>query len=333
VSQLVNGNETLPVELKTLYGPVATEIEQSEAVLRRELTSEYVLVDEMVRYGSWLGGKRLRPALLLLAAKAVGTVNDDHLTLAAIVEMIHTATLIHDDVLDEAQLRRHLETCNARWDNEASILLGDFLFTHAFYLASTLESTFACGTIGKATNTVCEGELRQIRSCHNYELEEAEYVDIIDAKTAALCCCACRLGAHYAGAADEVVNSLADYGRNLGIAFQIIDDLLDVIGNEAEMGKSLGTDLGQQKPTLPLIHVLSHLPEAHRVGVLAAIEDPLGGLGVLSPWMERLGTYEYVRARARWFADQAIAQIACLEENESLRILRQLPEFVLERSR
>ena len=333
MSQLVNGSENLSVEVKTLYGPVAAEIEQSEAILRRELTSEYAQVDEMVGYGSWLGGKRLRPALLLLAAKSIGEVNDDHLTLAAVVEMIHTATLVHDDVLDGAQLRRHLETCNARWDNEASVLLGDYLFTHAFFLASTLNSTFACRTIGKATNKVCEGELRQIRSCHNFEMAEAEYIDIIDAKTAALCRCACRLGAHFSGASDEMVLSLTDYGRNLGIAFQIIDDLLDIIGDEAEMGKSLGTDLDQHKPTLPLIHVLRHVSVEERDNVINAIGDGSPGRNVLSPWMERFDTLEYVRERARWFADQAIAKIAWLEKNEAVHVLQKLPEFVLARAK
>lgn len=144
----------------------------------------------MVRYGCLLGGKRLRPALLLLSARAVGTITADHLTLAAVVERIHTATLVHDDILDDAVIRRHMDTCNARWENEASVLLGDYLFIHSFYLASTLDSTYACRTIGKATNVVCKGKLRQIRSCNNFELSEGEYLEIIEAKTASLCACA-----------------------------------------------------------------------------------------------------------------------------------------------
>ena len=139
------------------------------------MRSNYPFVDELVRYGCLLGGKRLRPALLLLAAKATGQVTDDHLTLAAVVEMIHTATLVHDDVLDEASVRRHLATVNARWDNEASVLLGDFLFSHAFYLASTLESTLACRLIGRSTNIVCEGEMRQKGSRADFSLDEASY--------------------------------------------------------------------------------------------------------------------------------------------------------------
>src|SRR5436305_2784489 len=151
-----------PPELQALYAPVAAELAEVEAVLKAELQSDYPFVAELVRYGCLLGGKRMRPALFLLTAKAAGgPITREHIVLAAVVEMIHTATLVHDDVLDEAHMRRHLVTVNARWDNEASVLLGDFLFTHAFYLASTLDSVIGCRLIGRATNIVCEGELRQ----------------------------------------------------------------------------------------------------------------------------------------------------------------------------
>ncbi|HEV3021649.1 MAG TPA: polyprenyl synthetase family protein, partial [Pirellulales bacterium] len=203
----------------------------------------------LVQHGFRLGGKRLRPALVLLAAKAVGEITHEHLVLAAVVEMIHTATLVHDDVLDDAAMRRHLDTVNVRWGNQTSVLLGDYLFTHAFHLASTLDTTFACRTIGRATNRVCEGELRQIDTQGRLSLTEAEYLDIIAAKTGELCACACRLGAHYAGAGTALEDRLAHYGRDLGIAFQIVDDLLDLEGDESTIGKSLGTDLDQCKST------------------------------------------------------------------------------------
>src|SRR5262245_15893504 len=173
--------------LRSLYAPIAAELADVETLLKSELRSDYPFVDELVRYGFLLGGKRLRPALLLLTAKAVGSrVTQEHVTLAAVVEMIHTATLVHDDVLDDALLRRHLATVNARWDDESSVLLGDFLFTHAFYLASTLDSVVGCRLIGRATNIVCEGELRQKGSRGNFTLTEAEYLEIVEAKTAAL---------------------------------------------------------------------------------------------------------------------------------------------------
>src|SRR2546423_4417686 len=194
-----------PPELQTIYAPVAAELIDVEDVLKAELRSDYPFVDELVRYGCLLGGKRLRPALLLLTAKAVGgRVKREHITLATVVEMIHTATLVHDDVLDEAVMRRHLATVNARWDNEASVLLGDFLFTHAFYLASTLDSVLGCRLIGRATNIVCEGELRQKGSRGNFQLSEADYLQIIEAKTAELTAVSCRLGALFAGGNEQL---------------------------------------------------------------------------------------------------------------------------------
>src|SRR5688572_23339664 len=202
--------------LQSIYAPIAEELAQVERRLQHELHSEHPFVDELVGYGCLLGGKRLRPALLLLSAKAVaGRVAPEHLTLATVVEMIHTATLVHDDVLDEALMRRHLATVNARWDNEASVLLGDFLFTHAFYLASTLDSVLGCRLIGRATNIVCEGELRQKGSRGNFELGEAEYLEIVEAKTAELTAVSCRLGALFAGAAEDVVEQLDGFGRDL----------------------------------------------------------------------------------------------------------------------
>src|SRR5688500_13341258 len=184
-----------PGLLQSLYAPIGDELVEVERILKSELRSPHPFVDELVRYGCLLGGKRLRPALLLLTAKALGKVTREHVTLAAVVEMIHTATLVHDDVLDEADMRRHLATVNSRWDNEASVLLGDYLFTHAFYLASTLDTVLGCRLIGRATNIVCEGELRQKGSRGNFELTEQEYLSIIEGKTAELTAVSCRLGA------------------------------------------------------------------------------------------------------------------------------------------
>ena len=180
-----------------------------------------------------------------------------HHVLGAVVEMIHTATLVHDDVLDGATVRRHVATVNAGWGVPASILLGDYLFTHAFHLAATTGSADACRLIGEATNRTCEGELCQGLQRGNLDLTEDEYLDLIDGKTAELIACCCRLGALFSGAGAETVERLARYGRWLGLAFQIADDLLDLVGEERTTGKSLGTDLEQQKMTLPLIRLLS----------------------------------------------------------------------------
>src|SRR5688572_28856047 len=273
--------------LQTLYSPIAGELAEVERRLKAELRSDHAFVDELVRYGCLLGGKRLRPALLLLTAKAAGgRVMSEHITLATVVEMIHTATLVHDDVLDDAQMRRHLATVNARWDNEASVLLGDFLFTHAFYLASTLDSVLGCRLIGKATNIVCEGELRQKGSRGNFRLSEAEYLEIVEAKTAELTAVSCRLGALFAGADERLAEQMGGFGRDLGIAFQIADDLLDVLGEEATTGKSLGSDLELQKPTLPIIRALEIATPADRDGMLQILNGEDRQTGLLQPYFE-----------------------------------------------
>src|SRR4051794_17090146 len=230
----------------SLFGPVAADIEAAEQVFLATLAPYRSPLAPLVQHLRHYRGKRLRPALLLLAAKACGKICTAHHTLAAAVEMIHTATLVHDDVLDEADVRRHVPTVNARWGNTVSILLGDMLFTHAFHLTSTVDGR-ACGIIGEATNRVCAGELRQACERGNLSLTESDYFAIIGGKTAALTECCGRLGALYAGAPDVVAERLARYGRDLGLAFQIADDLLDLVGDEAAAGKTLGTDLAQQK--------------------------------------------------------------------------------------
>ncbi len=319
--------------LRALLGPVELELAQFEATLDAELRSEFAFVNELVRYGCLLGGKRLRPALLLLCAKAVGQVRVEHLTLAAVVEMIHTATLIHDDVLDEASTRRHLATVNSRWDNEASVLLGDFLFTHAFHLASTLETTFACRLIGRATNRVCEGELRQKGSRADFRLSEAEYLSIIEAKTAELTACSCQLGAHYAGGDEATVAGCAAYGRDLGIAFQIADDILDLTGDESETGKSLGTDLAKQKPTLPVIRLMALLADGKRQQLMQMLENGSEHRReLLLPLLERYGAIRYAGERARQHAERARRHLDGLPLNPAVETLRRLPDFVVHRS-
>lgn len=322
-----------PHSLQALYAPIAADLAAVEDVLKSEMRSDFPYVDELVRYGNLLGGKRLRPALLLLAAKAVGEVKLAHHVLGAVVEMIHTATLVHDDVIDEANTRRHLATVNARWDNQASVLLGDFLFTHAFYLSSTLDTVFACRTIGRATNIVCEGELRQKGNRGNFNLDEAEYTAIIEAKTAELTACSALLGAHYAGADDELVERFALYGRHLGIAFQIADDLLDVLGSEVVTGKSLGTDLDQQKPTLPIIRLLERTPSDKREAILTILNaDGIDRRESLAPWLTRCDAIDYTRQRANAHASRALQQLDGLPSSPALQVLRRLTDFVVLRA-
>jgi octaprenyl-diphosphate synthase len=322
----------LPEQLRMLYAPVGKQLERVERTLCDELHSNHPFVDRLASHGFRLGGKRLRPALVLLSAKTSGSLKPEHLQLAAAVEMIHTATLIHDDVLDEATLRRHLETVNARWDNEASVLLGDYLFARSLRMASALDDPFASRAIGQTAQTMCEGELRQIESRGNYDLSEDDYLEIISDKTASLTACCCRLGSHYAGAEPATCRRLSQFGRNLGMAFQIADDLLDVLGDEATAGKSLGTDLAKQKPTLPLIRLLSRADHADRCELLRL----LSGSGnhhrrALRPWLDRSDAVAYTRTKARQYAQLAAEQLDQLPPGEPRDCLQGLSQFVVNR--
>src|SRR5947209_19195480 len=223
-----------------LYAPIAADLEEVERVLARSLRNPRPRVAAVVDHVRHYRGKRLRPVLLLLAARACGRLTAAHHVLGAVVEMIHTATLVHDDVLDGAAVRRHVATVNARWGNQTSVLLGDYLFTHAFHLPSTLDDPRACRLIGLPTNRVCEGEMCQGLERGNLDLSEDAYFDMIDGKTAELIACCCQLGALYSGAANDVVERLTRFARWVGQAFQIADDLLDLVGEEQATGKSLG---------------------------------------------------------------------------------------------
>lgn len=264
---------TLPPELDVLYAPVRDMLEETEELLRGVLCSEHPFVDELVRHGFRLGGKRLRPALVLLSGIACGSLTETHKKLAAAVEVIHTATLVHDDILDEATTRRHMETINARWSTEAGVLVGDFLLAQSLCLAAETDDPFAVREIAAGCRFMCEGELRQTASRGDFELTEAEYFKIIEGKTASLLRVCCRLGAHFAGGTLDQVEALGEFGRKIGLAFQIADDLLDLLGDESHVGKSLGTDLKKRKLTLPLIRLLERSAPLRREQLLAAWKD------------------------------------------------------------
>src|SRR5947209_717001 len=273
ISQSRPAPEQVADQLSAVYAPIAPELAEAERIFEAELGSRLPFVRHLVEHCTRMRGKRLRPALLLLTARACGGVTPAHPVLAAVVEMIHTATLVHDDILDEAVIRRHAATVNAEWGNETAVLLGDYLFTHAFHLAASLESTLACRWIGRATNLVCEGEMQQVHSRGNFDLDEPAYLAIVRGKTAELTAVSCRLGAHYAGAPEATVEALEDYGRDLGVAFQIADDVLDIWGDERTTGKSLGTDLEKQKLTLPLIRLLAVSPPATAARIRAMLAE------------------------------------------------------------
>jgi octaprenyl-diphosphate synthase len=315
-----------------LFAPIAADLDAAERILSHTITSSAPGVQRLVEHLSHYRGKRLRPTLLLLTARACGRVTPAHHTLAAVVEMIHTATLVHDDVLDGATMRRHVATVNAGWGTQASILLGDYLFTHAFHLASSVDAR-ACRLIGEATNRLCAGELHQVVERGNLHLDEEAYFAIIDGKTASLTACCAELGAIYSGADEDTVERLASFGRSLGLAFQIADDLLDLVGEERAAGKSLGTDLEQQKLTLPIIHFLAHAaPErAHRFRSL--LQSPGNHKReLLAPELAAGGAIAYARRRAEHYAARAAADLDCLSDSECKDALLELTRRVVHRS-
>lgn len=315
-----------------LFAPIAQDLDTCERILRENIDNAQPGVSRLIRHLAHYRGKRLRPALLLLTARACGEVTRAHHVLAAVVEMIHTATLVHDDVLDEASVRRHVPTVNAGWGNQVSILLGDYLFTHAFHLTSTLDDAQACRLIGEATNRVCTGELHQITRRGHLDLTEDEYFRIIDGKTAALTACCARLGALYAGMDDEVVEHLTCYGRALGLAFQIADDVLDLVGTESAAGKSLGTDLEQRKLTLPLLHLLAVAEGEERSRVQGILTGETNHRReALLPHLVAAGSIAYARQRAESLAEEALGHLDCLPPTPCRTILETLAERVVHR--
>ncbi|MGA2798963.1 MAG: polyprenyl synthetase family protein [Thermoguttaceae bacterium] len=332
MKQSIKGQATVPDILRALYVPIAGELEQVENILYDELRSDHPFVDQLVKHGFRLGGKRLRPALLLLAGKACGLLRHEHFVLGAVVELIHTATLIHDDVLDEATIRRHLDTINARWDNEASVLLGDYLFARSICLASTLEDHFATKVLSATAKIMCEGELRQIENRGNYNLREEQYISIIGNKTAELMGCCCRLGAYYADANYDCLEALRRYGFNLGMAFQIADDLLDLLGDENTVGKSLGTDLHKQKATLPLIRLLDQASPSEKNELVGLLSDSGNHrLEMLRKWFEESDAISHARNRAVAFTRSAAKELAALPAGPALDSLQGIAEFVVNR--
>jgi octaprenyl-diphosphate synthase len=313
-------------------GPIAADLEEVERALARSLRNRHARVAQVVDHVRHYRGKRLRPALLLLTARACGRVVPAHHVLGAVVEMIHTATLVHDDVLDGARLRRRVATVNAAYGTQTSVLLGDYLFTHAFHLASTLGDAQACLLIGEATDRVCEGELCQVLQRGNLELSEADYFDIIDGKTAELTACCCRLGALYAGAGPDVVEALASFGRDVGLAFQIADDLLDLVGDERATGKSLGTDLEQGKLTLPLIRLLQDGPPPLAARVRQVLQSRENHKReALWPCLAEGDGLDYARRRAEGLAERARRELGCLPASPARAALEAMAERVVHR--
>jgi octaprenyl-diphosphate synthase len=316
----------------SMLAPVADDLQRVDRLIGERLASDVALVRQVAQYIVAAGGKRLRPALLLLACGALGHKEKSggaaRLMLAAVVEFIHTATLLHDDVVDESQLRRGLRTANAAFGNAASVLVGDFLYSRAFQMMVEVDDMRVMRVLADATNTIAAGEVMQLMGSHDPEVDEARYLEVIRRKTAKLFEAAARLGAVLANSAPAVEQGLTRYGAHVGTAFQLIDDVLDYSGDEAAIGKSLGDDLAEGKATLPLIHVLRSGGAADQAVVRQAIVA--GGRADFSAVLRAIrasGSLDYARAAAQREADAAAAALEALPPSEFKRSLLELASF------
>lgn len=304
-----------------------------DAVIRRRLHSEVVLVRQVAEYIVQSGGKRLRPVLVLLSSGALGYRGAHHHELAAVVEFIHTATLLHDDVVDESDLRRGRQTANAMFGNAASVLVGDFLYSRAFQMMVEVGDMRIMRVLSDATNVIAEGEVLQLMNCHDADVDEVRYLEIIRYKTAKLFEAAARLGAILAGASPAIERAMAAYGMHLGTAFQLIDDVLDYSGAEAETGKHLGDDLAEGKPTLPLIHVMRSGSPEQAACVRRAIEN--GGRDEFPQVLAAVrasGALEHATNHAKAEAGRAADALVVLPASQYKDSLLQLSAFAVARS-
>lgn len=304
-----------------------------DAVIRNRLYSDVVLIRQVAEYIIHSGGKRLRPALVLFTAGAMDYKGTQHHELAAVVEFIHTATLLHDDVVDESDLRRGNKTANAMFGNAASVLVGDFLYSRAFQIMVGVDNMRVMRVLADATNVIAEGEVLQLLNCHNADVVIDDYLRVIRYKTAKLFEAASRLGGILGGADDALENRLAAFGMHLGTAFQLIDDVLDYSAQEADTGKHLGDDLAEGKPTLPLIHVMQHGTPEQAALVRGAIEN--GGredFAAVLAAIQSTGALEETRRYAQAEAKLAIEAISVLPPSIFKDALLQLSDFAVERN-
>ena len=321
------------VSLQKIQAAVADDLVSVDQVITTNLYSEVGLIDQVSQHIIHSGGKRLRPLLTVLGARASGYRGDNHVTLAAIVEFIHTATLLHDDVVDDSKLRRGQLTANAMFGNEASVLVGDFLYSRAFQMLVTAGSMRIMEIMAETTNAIAEGEVMQLLNCRNPDTTEESYLRVIHAKTAKLFEAAARLGAVCADAGTSVERSLADFGRHIGVAYQLVDDVLDYRGSANEIGKNVGDDLAEGKPTLPLIYALRCSDDADQALIRNAIENGgLENIDAVIAAVERTGAIDYTSRRARDEARCAGEALAALPVSSFRDSLEALAEFAVSRT-
>ena len=324
---------TPPSDLDLVRSVVAADMDRVNELIQRRLHSDVVLIDQLGHYIVNSGGKRQRPALVLLSAGAFSYPGEQHINLAAIIEFIHTACLLHDDVVDASRLRRGQETANQRWGNEASVLVGDFLYSRAFQMMVEVDSMRIMNIMSETTNTIAEGEVQQLLNRHDPDTTQERYLQVIFKKTAKLFEAAARTGAIISTAGAELEEAMAAYGKHVGIAYQLIDDVLDYSASSDTLGKNIGDDLAEGKPTLPLIHAMSHSPAPQARLIRQAIETGgLKELGEIQAAIEETGAIAYTAQLAREEADKALAAIVDLPRTDYLEALHALARFAVERT-
>ena len=316
-----------------LTGPLAAEMDGVNRVIRARLHSDVPLINQIAEYIISAGGKRIRPILVLLMAKAHGYHGGNHHELAAVIEFIHTATLLHDDVVDESSMRRGRQTANALFGNAASVLVGDFLYSRAFQMMVALNDLRVMAIVAEATNVIAEGEVMQLLNMHNAAITEQEYLQVIRSKTAKLFEAAAQLGVLAARGSDADIATAAEYGRSVGTAFQLIDDVLDYSGNPADIGKNIGDDLREGKPTLPLIYLMQHGSQAERELVRSCIEN--GDERHFQQILEAItssGALAYTRGVAEDSAQRAAQSLSALANSQFKDSLLELCAFAVGRN-
>lgn len=322
-----------PIDIDDVRNLVADEIGAVDRLIKTRLYSDVVLINQLSHYIIGSGGKRLRPVIALLSAKAVGYNGSQHIDVAAIIELIHTATLLHDDVVDSSKMRRGRETANLIWGSEASVLVGDFVYSRAFQMMVDLQNMRILEILADATNIIAEGEVMQLVNCHDPNTTEQRYLDTIRNKTAKLFEAAAELGIVVGGGKPELETALARYGRHLGTAFQLVDDALDYRGSLAQLGKNIGDDLAEGKPTLPLLYAMWNGSDEQAQTVREAIEK--GGLEritEISEAIESTGAITYTFALAEAEAAQAKAALSGLAPSPYLDALDRLATFAVHRN-